>query len=154
MVNITSVRPWSAAMLASLLAAACIATEVDAPAERDAASERGAGGASLPISADAIDAAPAPSNGREAPPSRRCPGCGFVESVRAKDEVHGRIAPEIVKIDAGRPASADAALDRPEHVVTVRMRDGSTASFETRSPRSWRLGQRVNVIVPAHVADR
>ena len=143
-------------MLASLLAAACIANQVDAdaPAERNAGSERAASGASLPISADAIDAAPAASNGREAPPSRRCPGCGFVESVRAKDDVQGRIAPDIVKIDAGRPASEGTAFDRPEHVVTVRMRDGSTASFETRSPRSWRPGQQVNVIVPAHVADR
>jgi hypothetical protein len=147
--------PWIAAPLAALSAAACIATHTDTLEQPRAG--QATSSSPLPIATDVVDVAPAAgrlSSAGSASSARRCPGCGFVEAVRELGNGQNRLAPVAVEIEVGTPRFAGPALEGRKHVVEVRLRDGSITSFETTSPRSWRVGQRVNVIGGSQLAAR
>ena len=75
--------------------------------------------------APGVSAAPRPAAPAAARAKKKCPECGFVQSVR-RIKAHG---------------------DTPEtYEITVRLRDGSTHVHTDATPANWRRGERIVVI--------
>jgi hypothetical protein len=75
--------------------------------------------------APSVSAAPRPAAPVGERAGGKCPGCGFLESVRR----------------------VGARGDTPEtYEITVRLRDGSTHVHTESTPRYWRRGERVVLI--------
>lgn len=96
-------------------------------------------------------AAPAAIRPRQWP---RCPECGVVESVRRAEGAAGADGQAIAS-DGSRAiahgSASESAFDANDgagevYEVSVRLRDGTTTTFTTATPRIWRQGSQVNVI--------
>jgi hypothetical protein len=145
-----------ATLSASILAGSGAAKEPTDPGSSRRAGVSGTDDVLVSAVATAVGARRAERRGNRA----WCPECGVVESILETDpralEVHAiaanlRGARDEDATSDPRPAPDGAAK---RYVLTVRMSDGSTTTYDETTRRTWRTGQRVILVRAAEGMGR